>query len=184
MLRARRVRTGDALLLVASEEAKPVSLVGGVAKPGAVEWAEGATLGSVVAARGGLAARALAAAITVERGGARLGPFALPTDAALALRPGDLVRVPLSNERAVYVSIAGYVKRPGLVELRPGGKLADAIADAGGLTAPADRLIVRIRTILDARRKPLLLPATELEKAPPLQRGDIVEIGAPPPKSP
>ena len=175
-----RLRPGDALALIPVAEVRPVSIIGGVIQSGEFEWHEDATLGEAIARRGGLAARALGNRIAIERAGKTLGPFALPNDAALALRPGDLVRVPLSGEPAVYVSVAGYVKRPGLVELRPGAKLSDVIADAGGLTVAPERLIVRIRSSLEPRRKPLLLPGTEIAKAPPLQKGDVVEIGAPP----
>ncbi len=178
-----RLVPGDALALLPENETPTVAVLGGVARPGAYPWKEGATLGDAVAALGGLSARASADRVVIERAGRALGPFALPADAATALAPGDLVRIPVAGEASDYVSVAGYVKRPGLVELRPGARLADVLADAGGLTAPASALVVRVRSSRDARRKPLLLPATEVERCPPLQRGDIVEIGAPPAKA-
>lgn len=177
-----RLKSGDALFLISAVESRAVSLVGGVARPGAFEWREGATLGDAISVRGGLAARAIVDGIAVEREGRRLGPLSLSQDAAFALKPGDLVRVPLSGAVAVYVSVAGYVKRPGLVELRPGAKLSDVIADAGGLTVAAERVVVQVRSIFEPRRKPLLIPATEIASAPPLKKGDVIEIGAPPPK--
>jgi competence protein ComEA len=46
--------------------------------------------------------------------------------------------------RTLVVDVVGAVRRPGLVRLRPGARVADAIAEAGGLGRKADRPAVNL----------------------------------------
>ena len=53
----------------------------------------------------------------------------------------------------VFVHVAGAVRRPGLVELAPGARVADAVAAAGGVTSRADAASVNLaRPVLDGEQ--------------------------------
>ncbi len=178
----RRLWAGDALALGSEAKEARATILGGVLRPGTFDVAEGTTLGTLVASAGGLAPRALAGAIVIEREKNSLGPFTLPRDAATPLRGGDVIRVPV-GDKAAYVSVAGAVKRPGLIEVAPDMTVAQAIEAAGGLTLPATSLLVSLRSITDPKRKSVKGKATELEKFPTLKGGDLLEIAPPPPRS-
>ena len=70
--------------------------------------------------------------------------------------PGDSGGAPASPGAAVLeiqVHVVGQVKRPGVVRLRPGARVADAIDAAGGVTAKADLSSVNLaRPVLDGEQ--------------------------------
>lgn len=51
---------------------------------------------------------------------------------------------PATAGHLLVVDVAGAVRRPGLYRLRPGARVADAVARAGGLTRRADRTAVNL----------------------------------------
>ena len=68
---------------------------------------------------------------------------------------------------ALYVHVAGAVRRPGLLRLKDGARVADALARAGGPTRRADLAAVNLaapladgQQVLVPRRAPPGLPAT------------------------
>jgi polysaccharide biosynthesis/export protein len=113
---------------------------------------------------------------------------ALPIDVALAasghvrhdvrVQPGDLLHVPPARGR--HVTILGDVAQPRTVPFRPGMRLSEALARAGGPNDDADEADVRVI------RGPLSAPrvyrasleglaageATDVE----LTRGDVVYV--------
>ena len=178
-----RTRAGDALVLGRELPKAQVSVVGGVGKAGVYEIADSATLGDVISCAGGLMPRALADVVVIERAKRPLGPFALPRDAATPVLAGDVIRVAVSDKIA-YLSIAGAVRRPGLIEVAPEMTVAQAIAAAGGLTLPVESLLVSLRSITDPKRKPIRGKASDLSKFRTLQGGDLLEIAPPPPPRP
>ena len=103
------------------------------------------------------------------------------------LEPGDVLFVPT---HLAQVSIKGAVPNEAIYEMRPGETLADLIAFAGGLDAPAhlrraritrilppeERVIAGVdRTVVDVNLADVL---RDPESAPALSAGDAVQIFA------
>jgi competence protein ComEA len=75
--------------------------------------------------------------------------------------PVALIR-PVAGRHAVrrllVVDVAGEVRRPGLVRLPPGTRIADALAAAGGVTGKADAALVNLAAPL-ADGEQVIVPA-------------------------
>jgi competence protein ComEA len=69
-------------------------------------------------------------------GGAKASPVAI-------VRPPASAHTVAAKPQLV-VDVAGAVRRPGLVHLAPGTRIADALAAAGGVTAKADTALVNL----------------------------------------
>lgn len=131
---------------------RTVQVRGAVAVPGAYPVAQPVALRDLVAAAGGLALEADAAAVEIvpalgkppgdgAGGDARPRRIDLSGAAGLAVRagPGDGIRVParFHPREPRWVEIAGEVRQPGRYDLTPGERLSSLIARAGGLTPDA-----------------------------------------------
>lgn len=80
-------------------------------------------------------------------GSLRVAPIAAPARAS-----------PAAARRLLVVDVAGAVRRPGLVRLPEGARVADAIAHAGGLTRHAERSGVNLAApVADGQQ--VLVPA-------------------------
>jgi competence protein ComEA len=100
-----------------------------------------------------LAATRLVGAPDSSPGAARLTPvLAPPATSAPA-------------QKAVVVDVVGAVRRPGLYRLRPGARIADAIARAGGATRRADRSLVNLAAPL-ADGQQVVVPRAGARLAP------------------
>jgi competence protein ComEA len=72
--------------------------------------------------------------------------------------PTTIEAAPAAAPTEVVVDVVGAVRRPGVYRLRPGSRVADAIARAGGPTAKADSALVnRAAPLVDGQQ--LLVPA-------------------------
>jgi len=79
--------------------------------------------------------------------------------------PAVLARVPAA--RLLIVDVVGAVRRPGLVRLPEGSRVADAIAHAGGLRRGAERAGVNFAA-----------PVSDGQQVVVPQRGAVVAAGA------
>ncbi|OFE16450.1 hypothetical protein BA895_18970 [Humibacillus sp. DSM 29435] len=76
---------------------------------------------------------------------------------------------PVAVVTELVVHVAGQVLRPGLVRLRPGARVADAIAAAGGARAGADLTAVNLaRPVVDGEQVHVPRPG-EVPSAPPIE---------------
>lgn len=94
------IRSGD---IVTVESVEPVYVIGGVNRPGRLDWREGATLSRVMAAAGGVSNRGVSGSVTIFR---RVGSDSQVIDADLdkvtsgkaddvEIRPFDIIDVPI-----------------------------------------------------------------------------------------
>jgi competence protein ComEA len=74
------------------------------------------------------------------------------------IRPAAAAPAAAALRLALVVDVAGAVRRPGLVRLSKGARVADAVARAGGLTARAERDAVNLAApVADGQQ--VLVPA-------------------------
>jgi len=191
-----KLRRYDRFGLVSLEVEEPaghgVNVLGTVERPGRYVLRGGMRVADLVGLAGGLDSmkgeserveRADADAARLLRGGEPL-PISLPRALEghprhnVLIAPGDVLWIPSLEGAAVRV--LGEVKTARTVPWRPGLRLSEALARAGGLTAEADAGDVRVvrgplskPRIYQARFAELLQgKATDVE----LARGDIVFV--------
>jgi len=177
-----KLLAGDVLFI--PETDKRIVVLGQVNRPGAYELLEGQRVSDLIAAAGGLTVRA-----APERGFIVRGSEQIPVDlknvlagnieANVALRPGDMMVVPESQNR---IAVLGSVRAPGTFPLAEGMKLIDAVALAGG---PTDRgtlsqvIIVRLegketkRIVANLDRA---VSGQDVSQNQVLQSGDVVFV--------
>ena len=97
------IRSGD---IVTVELVEPVYVIGGVNRPGRLDWREGATLSRVVAAAGGVSNRGVSGNVTIFRREAS-GNIVIDADLDkvisgvakdVEIRPSDIIDVPLRGQ--------------------------------------------------------------------------------------
>lgn len=100
-----------------------------------------------------------------------------PSCAAESPPDGD-ASAPAPPSAAVIVHVLGALHAPGIVEVRPGDRVVDAIAAAGGTTDDADLAGVNLARVL-ADGEQLRVPrAGEVVAPPPADAGTAAESGA------
>ena len=131
----RVLRAGDNLRII--ENTVPIRVAGQVTAPGALEVPRGSSISDAIALAGGFAAGA-SRAVTVTRKTGASGVINLAPGNTndTKVQPGDLIVVAKSNDR---IAVLGAVIKPGYFPLDAGAplQLAQALADAGGLSARA-----------------------------------------------
>lgn len=164
-LRSVKADQGPALMpgdmLVVPRAERTLMVLGEVRQPGVVRYRTGMTVAEALAEAGGpteLAdlARASVTRVSTEETTAPAEPArrievdlsslaggwapsvdaaSAMTAAAVAVQPGDIVLIPRAERQVV---VLGAVRQPGSYPLRPGARVLDALAAAGGLTEEAD----------------------------------------------
>jgi protein involved in polysaccharide export with SLBB domain len=97
------IRSGD---IVTVESVEPIYVIGGVNRPGKVDWREGSTLSRVVAAAGGVSDRGVSGTVSIFRRQASgsvvidvdLDRVVRGTDKDVEIRPFDIIDVPIRGE--------------------------------------------------------------------------------------
>jgi competence protein ComEA len=77
-------------------------------------------------------------------GGGDAGSAPIRVDGAAQPRADSAASIPHEDRGAVYVHVAGAVRRPGLVRLAPGTRVASALERVGGPTRRADLTLVNL----------------------------------------
>jgi polysaccharide export outer membrane protein len=147
--RAIRTRLGSLLkrfelhVSMARIRTMKVYVVGEVARPGAYELSALATASNAIYAACGPSRSGSLRQVRVMRDGKTVGEvdlyeFLMQGDRRQdhRLQAGDVVLVPPLGP---VVAISGSVKRPAIYELKPGARLTELLALAGGLTPLSDR---------------------------------------------
>lgn len=141
-------REGGAILAVERASGSGVTVTGDVPTPGYLALPPGGTVLEALGAAGGVLPTGTLRRILVRRPGAAeeavdLYRIVLDGDGGLVapLPPGTTVHVPPAGPQ---VQVFGAVRRPSLVELKPGDALELAIGLAGGIAAEADGETVRL----------------------------------------
>ncbi|HAN87245.1 MAG TPA: hypothetical protein DCQ13_06315, partial [Firmicutes bacterium] len=142
---------GDSLFV--PEATAQVVVLGEVMRPGAYRLPQGARLLDAIGVAGGPSARASLEKVSIYSG----GDSSLKSDVVLGsgravyegdarenpyLGPDDVVVV---GSRAISVSVAGGVARPGVYELAQGARILDAISAAGGVAASGKKVVTHAR---------------------------------------
>lgn len=181
--------SGDVLYVPPSRNR--VLALGSVNRPGSFPLQEGDRLLDLVAAAGGLKDTADLAAAKLQRTGpgqqvqtlpVRLDQVMANPDSSLnlPLQPGDTLVVP---EARMQVAVMGQVRAPGSYPYRPGDRLLDVLARAGGTTDKAALDQIRIYqggNVQGARTADLgqgdLRFSGKVTENPELAPGDVVVV--------
>jgi protein involved in polysaccharide export with SLBB domain len=178
------LRSGDTVV-VALPETMRVTVAGEVREPGQFVMRSNSTLAAAVARALGPTESGTLENVLVMRGGEAIQASATADAAPFPLLPGDLVVV-RRNERAVVV--LGEAREPGPVRLTDGRayRLADVVAEAGGLTAQGSLVRVYLgrkgpdgRLEVRAYRLDRFLKDGTMADNPEVFAGDVVLIGQP-----
>jgi polysaccharide export outer membrane protein len=129
-----KLLAGDVLFI--PETDKRIVVLGQVNRPGAYDLLEGQRVSDLIAASGGLTARAAPERGFIVRGSEHISVdlknvLAGNMEANVVLRSGDMMVVPESQNR---IAVLGSVRSPGTFALTEGMKLIEAVALAGGPT--------------------------------------------------
>ncbi|PQV65207.1 protein involved in polysaccharide export, contains SLBB domain of the beta-grasp fold [Abditibacterium utsteinense] len=181
------LQPGDSLRF--DEQNVAVSVVGQVAKPGAIELGVGSHLDDAILAVGGTLPRAALSKATIKRADGSVLPINLlqtaPDGAAQAnpvLQTGDFISVP---EQQAHVTILGTVSKPGVVDLPEGVTLrvSDALAAVGGVSIPPRMARIGVaRYLPDGRLVPIAIDAqallvdADLSQNAILKEGDLITV--------
>lgn len=177
LVAAWRVRPGDRIELSAVARRQEVFVLGGVVKPGAVEFHSGMTVQEAVAAAGGITPHAEPMRIQILHDGWEPRPIDLAADGAVPIRAGDTLQIALREDRR-FVAITGAVWKPGQIPYREFMRLTEALGLAGGVAIGGDPERIEIKNLAtgEIRQANLLKIRAGKETDPVLRLGDTVVV--------
>ena len=177
-----KLLAGDVLFV--PETDKRIVVLGQVNRPGAYDLLEGQRVSDLIAAAGGLTARAAPQRGFIVRGAAQVPVdlqkvLAGDLQANVTLQPGDMMVVPESQNR---IAVLGAVNNPGSFALTEGMKIVEAVAQAGGPTGRgrlSQAVVVRLEGGQTKRIEVNLeraISGRDPDQNLALQNGDIVFV--------
>jgi protein involved in polysaccharide export with SLBB domain len=177
----RIFRNFDLSAEVGQIRAIQVYVSGQARRPGVYTVSSLSTLVDALFASGGPSTSGSLRHIELHRGGAVVTDFDLY---ALLLHGDKTKDAPLQSGDVIFippvglqVAITGSVKNPALYELRDGETLADALADAGGVSAVAAQARVSIERIDEHRdRYAMEVAWNPAGLKTPMADGDLVQV--------
>ncbi len=126
------IRSGDVITFALASGTDSVYIVGGVNKPGAIDFRQGLNLRQAIDKVGGFLLDADQTKIIIESMDKSKREAVMPRDGEFKLKSGDRITVKmLSRGETIYIT--GGVKTPGLIPYTSGMSLTKAITMAGGL---------------------------------------------------
>ncbi|MBV6457485.1 MAG: hypothetical protein HONBIEJF_00597 [Fimbriimonadaceae bacterium] len=171
------LRPGDALYVPVRAKSEEVFVLGGVVKPGVVEWSKPVTVRTALQLAGGLNGQGDPEGITLRRG--KQPPRNVAASSGEPLEPGDTLVVALLPERR-WIMVDGAVKKPGPVDFREGITLSAAIHEVGGILPliPLDR--AELKRTVNGKDQITKLNIDQILRGlggdPKLQPGDRITI--------
>jgi len=157
LLEAKYMNRATVVVQITEFGSKPISVMGAVTRPGAINTSEMMTLIQAITAAGGLATgygRELYVLRTASNGLTEQIAIDIEDllvngnpDLNIPLAPNDVVNVPMDTPITIYVF--GEVMKPGKAQFRRSQTptLLQALADVGGLTDRASRTVIVKRRI-------------------------------------
>jgi protein involved in polysaccharide export with SLBB domain len=173
------VRPGDVVVVEPLGGRDLVVILGPVLKPGAIPLASGLTLAKAIERAGGITGHGDSSRISLRHADGKIEILDLKRDGGRGLERGDWIGVALGGSQ-LFVSVAGWVPHPGLVDFRAGMTLTEAIRDAGGDPSKVGDAVKVIR-ILDKKMRSKKYHMTrillKLDVDPVLQPSDSIVLG-------
>ena len=178
---ARVFKNFDLVVTLGELRSIQIFVVGQVRRPGSFTVSSLSTLVNALFSSGGPTTKGSLRKVQLKRGNKVVTEFdfyelLLNGDKSkdVALLPGDVIFVPAIGPLA---AIAGSVSSPAIFELKPGQKLEDLVAMAGGLSTNASGQKVTLERIAGRKSRvveELGLDATGLSR--PVMDGDLVNV--------
>jgi protein involved in polysaccharide export with SLBB domain len=158
-----------------------VYLAGAARRPGVYTVSSLSTLVDALFAGGGPNAQGSLRRIELRRGSAKVTEFDLydllvrgDKSKDVKLQSGDVIFIPPVGP---LTAVNGSVKTPGIYELLPGESLAQALENAGGISAVASAARLSIERIEDrSTRHAMEVPYDQAGLKTPLADGDLVHV--------
>ena len=154
-------------------------VMGGVARPGMINYVSGMTVRGAINAAGGFTARGDTSRIKIDRG--QSDPLMIDLSISsndTPVLPGDQIIVDIVNAKK-FLQVIGTVRNPGLVEFFDGITMSQALMAAGGLDKGAKAGEIKVTTNGGTKKINYEDVMKGYRGEPILKAGDIIEVPGP-----